>query len=175
MSACWPDGVPARMPADDRGEIVELYARYAWGLDLADADMLLSVFAEDAWFDHLWQGKVQGHAAILNNMQELWQQRQHWWYGRQHLFDHYLMTPTEGGAHVRAFFQILQFNPEYRTNFVFGIGTRDDRLVRVDGRWLFHSLHVNAWTDAAQVPWQGERRVAGIPREKGPVVPMAQS
>ena len=38
----------ARVTAEERAEIIELYARYAWGLDLADADMLLSAFAEDA-------------------------------------------------------------------------------------------------------------------------------
>ena len=85
---------PARISAEDRAEIIELYARYAWGLDLADPEMLLSAFAEDAEFDHLWQGKVKGHAAILENMQELWNKRQHWWYGRQHLFNHYIMEPS---------------------------------------------------------------------------------
>ena len=28
-SVCWPGGVPARMPADDRGEIVERVRRAA--------------------------------------------------------------------------------------------------------------------------------------------------
>ena len=83
---------PTRVCADDRAEIIELYARYAWGLDLADPDMLLSAFAEDAEFDHLWQGKVKGHAAIVQNARELWNDRQHWWFGRQHLFNHYIMA-----------------------------------------------------------------------------------
>jgi hypothetical protein len=32
---------PTRISAEDRAEIIELYARYAWGLDLADPEMLL--------------------------------------------------------------------------------------------------------------------------------------
>ena len=60
----WPDGVPAIMPAEDRAEIEELFARYAWGIDLADEEQAINTFAEDAEFDHLWQGKVRGHAAI---------------------------------------------------------------------------------------------------------------
>jgi hypothetical protein len=156
---CWPDGVPATMPAQDRGDIIETYARYAWGLDLADEELLLSSFAEDGTLDHLWQGKSTGHAAILESMQELWNDRQAWWFGRQHLFDHFIMEPREEGARVRCFFQIIQFNVEYRTNFVFGIGTRDDKLVKRDGRWLFYELHVNAWTAADQVPWRGELRL----------------
>ena len=49
---CWPEGVPKNLPAQDRGDITELYARYAWGLDLADEELLLSAVAEDGTFDH---------------------------------------------------------------------------------------------------------------------------
>ena len=53
---------------------------YAWGIDLADIDMALSTFAEDAWFDHLWQGKVQGHAAIRKNLEVAVVRPADWWY-----------------------------------------------------------------------------------------------
>jgi len=157
----WPGGVPAAMPAQDRGDIEETYARYAWGIDLADSEMALSAFAEDAEFDHLWQGKVAGHAAILQSLEELWYDRQHWWFGRQHLFNHFLMTPEtspegETGARVKSFYQIMQFNVDYGTNFLFGIGTRNDLCVKKNGVWLFKHLQVNAWTNRDQVPWKGE-------------------
>lgn len=165
---CWPEGIPQTMPAQDRGDITELYARYAWGLDLADEELLLSAFAEDGSFDHLWQGKATGHEAILLNMRSLWYDRQHWWYGRQHIFNHFIMEPNEAGARVRCFFQIIQFNADYRTNFVFGIGTRDDQLVKRNGRWVFYSLFVNAWTELDQVPWKGERTMVPRPQHKQP-------
>jgi hypothetical protein len=168
MSA-WPDGIPATMPAQDRVDIEETYARYAWGIDLADKEMLLSAFAEDGGFDHLWQGRAEGHEQILEAMQELWYDRQHWWYGRHHLFNHFLMKPTGEGARVRCFFQIIQFNVEYGTNFVFGIGTRDDRLVKqADGRWLFKELFVNAWRTMEDVPWQGDVVMKGRPKMSPP-------
>ncbi len=155
---------PTRVTADDRGEIIELYARYAWGLDLADADMLLSAFAEDAEFDHLWQGKVKGHAAILENMRSLWNDRQHWWFGRQHLFNHYIMErQPDSSVKVRCFFQIMQFNTDYATNFVFGIGTREDLCVQRGGRWVFKTLFINAWRSQADVPWKGEVKLVGRP------------
>jgi hypothetical protein len=149
--------------ADDRAEIIETYARYAWGLDLADPDMLLSAFAPDAEFDHLWQGKARGYEAILEHARELWYKRQHWWYGRQHLFNHFVMEPCPEGVRVRCFFQIVQFNVDYGTNFVFGIGTRADLLVRRGDRWVFKTLFVNAWRSKADVPWKGEVTLVGRP------------
>ena len=154
-----------QLSALDRLEIQELYSRYAWGIDLADADMAMSTFTQDAGFDHLWQGRVEGHAAILENLQSLWNDRQHWWYGRQHLMNHFIMEPRaeEGEADVRCFFQILQFNVDYGTNFVFGIGTRIDHVSKKEGRWLFQSLKVNAWTAMDQVPWKGDILMKGRP------------
>lgn len=165
---CWPAGVPKKMPAQDRADVEELFARYAWGLDLADEELVLSTFAEDGEFDHLWQGKALGHDAIRENMKSLWYDRQHWWYGRQHLFNHFVMTPRPEGCRVRCFFQILQYNVDYGTNFIFGIGTRDDRLVKRDGEWKFFRLHVNAWTALDQVPWKGDRTMVPRPRNPNP-------
>ena len=163
---------PLHVAAEDRAEIIETYARYAWGLDLADPDMLLSAFAEDAEFDHLWQGKVQGHAAILANMRELWNDRQHWWFGRQHLFNHYIMErQPDAAVKVRCFFQIVQFNVDYGTNFLFGIGTREDLCVQRAGRWVFKTLFINAWRSQADVPWKGEARLVGRPSGPGAATP----
>jgi hypothetical protein len=156
-----------RVSAEERAEIVETYARYAWGLDLADADMLLSSFAEDAEFDHLWQGKVKGHAAILENMRSLWNDRQHWWFGRQHLFNHFIMErQPDQSVKVRCFFQIAQFNVDYGTNFLFGIGTREDLCVQRGQVWVFKTLFINAWRSQADVPWKGEVKL--VSRPSGP-------
>ena len=38
----WPNGVPEIMPAEDRAEIEELFARYAWGIDLADEEQAIA-------------------------------------------------------------------------------------------------------------------------------------
>lgn len=157
-----------KLSADDRMDIIELYARYAWAIDLADAEEVKMCFAEDGHFDHLWQGRVQGHEAIVKNLETLWYGRGAWWYGRQHLFNHFRFFPeTEERVRVKCFNQIIQFNTEYNTNFVFGIGTRDDVVEKQDGRWLFKSLYVNAWLSRDDVPWKGEMRLPP-PRPKRP-------
>jgi hypothetical protein len=166
-----PDA-PLKLSAEDRLDIIELFAKYAWAIDLADAEEAVQCFADDGYFDHLWQGRVQGHAAILKNLEELWYERQAWWYGRQHLFNHFRFeAQATDRARVRSFFQILQFNVEYGTNFVFGIGTRDDVVVKRDGRWLFYTLYVNAWVNREQVPWKGELKLPSPRTAKPPPAP----
>lgn len=46
---------------------------------------------------------------------------------------------------------------------MFGIGTRDDRLVKEDGVWVFKHLLVNAWRSLEDVPWQGDLKMKGRP------------
>ena len=148
----------AKLSAEDRLDIMELFAKYAWAIDSGDADGVLQCFAEDALLDHLWQGKLVGHEKIRRAFEELWYDRPSWWIGRQHLANHFVIQAEGEGARVKAFFSILQYNVEYRTNFVFGIGTWDNTCVKRNGQWVFKSVYINAWTEAKAVPWKGEPR-----------------
>ncbi len=160
-----------KLSAEDRMDIIDLYARYSWALDMAGAKEVVTCFAEDGWFDHLWQGRVQGHEAILENLSKMWYGRPAWWYGRQHVFNTFRFIPkTEDRVRVKCFNQILQFNTEYNNNFVFGLGTRDDICVRTDEGWKFKTLYVNAWLSRDDVPWKGEMRLPP-PRPPRPAVP----
>lgn len=154
-----------KLPVEDRLDIQELFARYAWALDMADADAALDCFTEDATLNHLWQGERTGHAQILAAFKELWYDRPSWWYARQHLANHLLITRAGAGARVKAFFSILQYSTEFRTNFVFGIGNWDNFCLKQNGVWRFQSVYINAWTDKDKVPWQGEPR--GVPGRTG--------
>jgi SnoaL-like domain len=156
----------AKMSVEDRLDIMELFARYAWAIDGGDIEGVLDCFAEDGSMDHLWQGKLTGHAAIRRAFEELWYDRPSWWAGRQHLANHFIITREGEGARVKAFFSILQFNVEYRTNFVFGIGTWDNYCVKRNGKWVFQEETINAWTDRSTVLWEGEDRAM----TKGPRV-----
>jgi ketosteroid isomerase-like protein len=149
---------PEKLPVEDRLDIMDLFARYYWALDLGDAGTAADCYAEDAEFDHLWQGERRGREAIVQAFEELFYERPSWWYGRQHALSNILISKEGDGARVKAFFQILQHNVYYRTNFVFRIGTVDVRCVKRDGEWKFASFAINAWREPEDVPWQGERR-----------------
>ena len=160
-----------RVSAEDRGEIIELYARYAWGLDLADPEMLLSAFAPDAEFDHLWQGKVKGHAAILENMQELWNKRQNWWFGRQHLFNHYIMEPQP-----KACGSLLLSDPAVQRRIRHELRVRHRHArgscaSNITGVGCSRPCFINAWRTQADVPWKGEIKMVGRPGGGAPMPP----
>ncbi len=42
-----------KLSAEDRLDIMELFAKYAWAIDSGDAKGVLLCFAEDALLDHL--------------------------------------------------------------------------------------------------------------------------
>ena len=148
----------AKLSADDRLDIMELFAKYAWAINFGDDEGVLQCFAEDALLDRLWQCKMAGHEKIRRAFEELWYARPSWWIGRQYLANHFFMEPEGEGARVRAFFSILQYNVEYRTNFVFGGGTSDNFCTKRNGKWVFQSLKVNAWMDRNTVLWVGDSR-----------------
>jgi hypothetical protein len=154
-----------KLSAEDRLDIMELFARYAWAIDFGDPDAICDVFTKDGILNHLWQGELQGHDAIRSALNELWYDRPSWWIGRQHRANHFLIERDgdDDHARVRAFFSILQHNVYYRTNFVFGIGTWDNRCVKeADGVWRFSYVGVNAWTDVTQIPWLGDERAYSV-------------
>jgi hypothetical protein len=49
-----------KVPVEDRLEIMELFAKYAWALNTGDADAVVALFAEDGYLEHLPQGRFSG-------------------------------------------------------------------------------------------------------------------
>lgn len=146
----------AKVAVEDRLEIMELFARYAWGLNTGDADAVLACFAPGASMEHQPQGIFHGEE-IRKVLDHLWYAKPGWFIGRQHLANHFIMTPQGEDVHVRAFFSILQHNEDYHSNFVFGLGNWDNVCTKVDGDWLFTSLKVCKWM-GDETPWYGDDR-----------------
>ena len=156
-----------KIPVEDRLEIMELFAYYAWGLNTGDIDAVLATFAEDASMEHQPQGIFYG-PDIRKLFEHLWYAKPGWFIGRQHLANHFIMTPVnEQEMHVKAFYSILQHNLDYRTNFVFGLGNWDNVCTKASGEWLFKSMKICKWM-GDEVPWVGDER-ARIIAPAGPL------
>lgn len=147
-----------KIPVEDRLEIQELFAYYAWGLNTGDAEQVLACFTEDCSFEHLPQGVFRGHEQLRVLLNHLWYDKPGWFIGRQHLASHFVMTPrSELEMHVKAYSSILQHNLDYRRNFVFGLASWDNVCTKASGEWLFSSVRIVKWMGDG-VPWVGEER-----------------
>ena len=147
-----------KIAVEDRLEIQELFAYYAWGLNTGDIDQVLSTFAEDATMEHQPQGIFHGHDQLKILFEHVWYAKPGWFIARQHLATHFIMTPVgEQEMHVKAYSSILQHNLDYRSNFVFGLASWDNVCSKGSGEWLFKSMRIVKWMGDT-VPWVGEDR-----------------
>jgi hypothetical protein len=158
-----------KIPVEDRLEIQELFAYYAWGLNTGDEEQVLSCFTEDASFEHQPQGIFHGHEQIKILLSHLWYDKPGWFIGRQHLANHFILTPLgEQEMHVKAYSTLVQYQVDYKRNFVFGLANWDNVLTKASGEWLFKSMRIHKWM-GDDVPWVGDDR-AKINGPAGPLI-----
>ena len=149
--------VTPKIPVEDRLDIHDLIARYAWALDVGDEAGYLDCFLPDATMEHHPPGKVQGHDAIRGLVHFLWYEHPKDYLGRQHRMSQVLMTPEGEGVRIKAFWSILQHFADER-NEIYGLGTWDALARRCeDGQWRLASLYVDIWR-GDNVPWVGDKR-----------------
>ncbi|MBT2186743.1 nuclear transport factor 2 family protein [Sphingobium nicotianae] len=155
-----------KVPLEDRVEIEELMARYAWALDTGDFEGYAMCFTEDGWLEHWPQGRCHGREGLKRATDSLWYERPNHYLGRQHRMSQVLMNPDTAedgtpGVRIKCFWSILQHDVVTFENRVFGMGTWDTLAVKdTDGEWRFKSVYVDLWING-QVPWQGEKRAWG--------------
>jgi hypothetical protein len=73
-----------KIPVDDRLEIMELFAYYAWALNTGDVEAIMECFAPDGSMEHQPQGIFYGQD-IRKLWDHLWYAKPGWFIGRQHL------------------------------------------------------------------------------------------
>lgn len=149
----------AKIPLEDRAEIEELIARYAWALDTGDFDGYADCFTEDCWIEHQPQGRMHGRAGLKQLTEELWYSKPNHYLGRQHNMTQIMMSPENGDVRIRCFWSILQHNVETSLCGVYGLGTWDTLAHKcADGEWRFKSVGVDIWRGPG-VPWVGDSRI----------------
>ena len=147
-----------KVSVEDRFDLQDLIARYAWALDVGDVEGYLDCFFEDGWIEHHPPGLCKGRDEIRKLTEFLWYEHPNDYLGRQHRMSQVLMTPEAEGVRIRAFWSILQHDVNTQQNSIFGLGLWNAVAAKdADGEWRLKSLIVDIWR-GDNVPWVGDQR-----------------
>lgn len=134
------------LTVEDRFAIKDLLIRFAWALDTADADGLVSCFTPDgAMVEEVFEGNPdiwQGEAGLRQLMA---------YYAdipnfsaRQHYAANTLVEGGDGVAQAKSFALVTERCLEAPHNVRF-CGYYDDQLVCLEGQWLFTRRTLRLW------------------------------
>ena len=130
--------------ADDRAELVELIARYAWAIDTGAASGVAELFTVDGVFDGV-SGLYEGRLRITEMATR---SRAH---DAPHLVQHWVANSVFDGDEERCSVRSMCIGPsvcEGRAVLAF-VGTYLDRCVKVDGQWRFARRRWRPWDGQA--------------------------
>ena len=134
--------------AADRAAIEDLMARYLFALDYNDLDSFIAMFTDDAVFDFA-RGRIEGKAAILEAVQSFKARIGEHYKDEdgnpavlRHVLAHTAIRVEGNRAWTRAqWFEMANDGPGKSLKMgTFGI--YEDKLERVDGRWLFSERRI---------------------------------
>ncbi|MBI5512406.1 MAG: nuclear transport factor 2 family protein [Deltaproteobacteria bacterium] len=120
---------PAKLTAEDRLDILELYARHARAEEAGDLVRVLETFTEDGALESL-RGVFRGRAqlrVLLTGVLELIR-------GKRHVTFHHVMVAVTEGVRVDADFVLID---PHTTPGVVAVGSYTDLVRREDGAWRF--------------------------------------
>ena len=147
------------LSTQDRLDIQDLFARYAWALDTGDSDAFVRCFARegalvwDAFETPLrWSGAdelrhfIEGLRALPESA------------GRQHHVSNVLVEPSMQGARARAFVLVTLRQPDgaLRAHVA---GYYEDELQNESGEWRIRQRTIRDWAGPVL------ERFAGQPRD----------
>ena len=133
-----PCGFDDSISAEDRSEIHELIARYCWAADTGDVKLMLSLYAPDGSFSGRG-GAVIGHDALQRQLEGRAPDR----YGTQHTVTNIVLWREDNSIQATAYCVIV--GPTDDGSVIRTRGFYRDRIVRVDGHWVFGSRTFTQW------------------------------
>lgn len=134
--------------ARDRAQIEDLMARYLFALDYNDLDSFIAMFTDDAEFEFA-RGRVSGKANILAAVKGFKERIATIYVDEdgkpavlRHVLAHTAIRVEGDRAWTRAqWFEMANDGPGKKPKMgTFGI--YEDKLVKVDGRWLFSERRI---------------------------------
>lgn len=131
--------------AEDRFGISDLWAKYAWALDVGNTADFVSCFAEDAVFDELML--ATGHADIEALVKKYFHENP-LFAGRQHFIGQSLFSPDDLGRpdhwKVKSFAYVTVLRDVGAS--LYWAGYYDDVVAKIDGTWRFRYRKASRWT-----------------------------
>lgn len=142
--------------SNDRLEIHELTARYAWSLDTGDEDAFVECFCRDGelvWDVFESAGRWRGAAALRRFIGYFRQRPES--AGRQHHVSNLIVTPMTSGARARSYVAVAlrNANGPHALNVM---GYYEDELQRENGRWLLSRRFIRDWSGPVLAGFAGQ-------------------
>jgi ketosteroid isomerase-like protein len=139
------------MTADDRLDIFDLFARYAWAYDCSDSEAYSDTFAADGVLADEGQLRVQGRPAIQKTIRHFFDMRgTSLW---QHHYDHLRIEGNGQECTVWSYWVVLEHRKLDDYHGVGRMGHHFSRCVKIDGRWYFKErAFFQGLTDG--LPWK---------------------
>jgi uncharacterized protein (TIGR02246 family) len=150
-----------RLSADDRLDIQDVFARYAWTYDCTDEAGYLACFTDDAIIIGANPGQVfRGKEAIRNWFRYLIELREK--EGDDWLHDayHHRMVGDRRSCLVYSYATHFSSNQPAQRRAVRSAGYFVSECVQQRGEWLMRRHSVNAW-DRRTLPWNKQLPWAG--------------
>ncbi len=130
------------LQADDRLDLMDLYARYSSRFDEGDADGWAALFTENGVFDIVGTGRpYEGREALAKFLGRIRQQSP----GIRHFVSNMAFQPSGDGAVGEAAVIVLRFGTGQLR--MLNVGGYRDELVRADGGWRFKRRAFTSWLD----------------------------
>lgn len=134
-----------RLPAEDRLDLIELMALYAWAYDCEDAALLRATFAEDGVlevFGNVLATAAGGFADFLAMARDMKEGK-----GWQHLADHHVFRDYDGQTcKIFSYYTMAESNAAGGEVSMRAMGYYASDCRRTAGGWKFVRRSVVRWT-----------------------------
>lgn len=145
-----PIAPSVKIPADDRLDIIELMALYAWAYDSNNAEAFASTFTNDGVLEIFGNVMAAGRAAMPAFLETASAMRKD--NGWQHLTDHHVFKAYDGKRCTAYSYYLMPESDASGGNVhLRAMGYYVSHCVKLDGQWLFAKRQVFRWN--GKTPW----------------------
>ena len=129
----------ATLSEADQREIRDLISRYCWAVDTGNGDALADTYTPEGVFVRSSGPEVRGRDELRKLVGVLSGAP----YGRQHWVTNVVLEGDGATATGKAYIMVYRLDEGQVVHTL--MGSYDDQLVKVDGRWLFQRRQAHRW------------------------------